>query len=47
VREVTTRIRSENSEVLKQHRLSVETAAKRGRIADEQRRDLDELVADI
>ena len=47
VREVTTRIRSENSEVLNQHRLSGATAAKRRRIADEQRRDLDGVVADI
>jgi len=47
VREVTTRIRSENSQVLNQHRLSEATAARRRRIADEQRRDLDEIVADI
>ena len=47
VREVTTRIRGENSEVLNQHRLSSATAAKRRRIADEQRRDLDGIVADI
>ena len=47
VREVTTRIRGENSEVLNQHRLSGATAAKRRRIADEQRRDLDGIVADI
>jgi len=47
VREVTTKIRSENSEVLNLHCLSGATAAKRGRIGDEQHRDLDEIVADI
>ena len=47
VREVTARIRGENSEVLNQQRLSGATAAKRRRIADEQRRDLDGIVADI
>jgi len=47
VREVTNRIRSENSEVLNQHCLSRLTAAKRGRIADEQGWDFDEIVADI
>ena len=47
VREVTARIRGENSEVLNQHRLGGATAAKGGRIADEQRRNLDGLVADI
>ena len=47
VREVNTRIRSENSEVLNQHRLSGATAAKRCRIADEHRQDLDEIIAYI
>jgi len=47
VREVTTRIWSENREVLNQHRLSGATVAKRPPIADEQRRDLDEIVVDI
>jgi len=47
VREVTTRIWDENSQVLNQHRLSGATAAKRRRIADEQRFDLDSIVADI
>jgi len=47
VREVTTRIQSENREVLNQHRLSGATAAKRHRIADEPPQDLDEIVADI
>ncbi|KAG0133447.1 hypothetical protein HOY82DRAFT_538187 [Tuber indicum] len=47
VGEVSTRIRGENSEVFNQHRLSVATAAKRRWIADEQRRDLDGIVADI
>jgi hypothetical protein len=47
VREVSTRIRGENTEVLNQHRLSGVTAAQRRRIADEQRRDLDGIVADI
>jgi len=47
VSEVTTRIWSENSEVLNQHCLTGTTAAKRCSIADEQRRDLDEIVADI
>jgi len=46
VREVTTRISGENSEVLNQHRLSGATVAKRRRIADEQRHDLDGIVAD-
>ena len=47
VREVTARIRDENSEVLNQHHLAGATAAKRRSIADEQCRDLDEMVADI
>src|ERR1700761_218298 len=47
VREVTARIRGENTEILNQHRLAGATAAKRRRIADEQRRDLDGMVADI
>ena len=47
VREVTARIRGENGEVLNQHRLAGSTAAKRRRIADEQRHNLDGLVADI
>jgi len=47
VREVTTRIWDENSQVLNQHRLSGATAAKRRRIADEQRCNLDGIVADI
>ena len=47
MREVTTRSRGENSEVLNQHRLSGTTAAKRRHIVDEQRRDLDGIVADI
>jgi len=47
VREVTTRIRSENSEVLNQHCLLGATVAKSCRIADEQYRDFDEIVADI
>ena len=47
VREVTTRIRGENSKVFNQHHLSGATAAKRHRIADEQRHDLDGIVADI
>jgi len=45
--EVTTRIQSENGKVLNQQRLSGATAAIRRRIADEQHRDLDEIVADI
>ena len=47
VREVTTRIRGENSEVLNQHRLAGATAAKRRRIADEERCNLAGLVPDI
>ena len=47
VREVTARILGENSEVLNQYRLAGATAAKRPRIADEQHRNLDGLVADI
>ena len=47
VREVTARIRGENTEILNQHRLAGATAAKRHCIADEQRRDLDGMVADI
>jgi len=47
VREVTTRIQGENSEVLNQHPLSGATAAKRRHIADEQCRDLDGIVAHI
>ena len=47
VREVTARIPGGNSEVLYQHRLAEATAAKRLRIMDEQRRNLDGLVADI
>jgi len=47
VREVTTRIWSENSEVLNPHHLSGTTVAKRRGIADEQGWDLDEIVADI
>ena len=47
VRKVTARIRGENSEVLNQHRLAGATGAKRGRIVDEQRRDLDGKIADI
>jgi len=47
VREVTIRIQSEKSEVLNQHSLLGATVAKRCRIADEQRRDIDEIVADI
>jgi hypothetical protein len=47
VREVTARIRGEHSVVLNQHRLWGATVAKRRRIADEQRRDLDGIVADI
>ena len=47
VREVTARIRGENTEILNQHRLAGATAAKRRRIADEQHRDLDGMIADI
>ena len=48
VREVTARIAGENSEVLNQHCLVGATAAaKRRRIADEQRGDLDGIVTDI
>ena len=51
MREVTTRIRGEDSEVLNQHCLSSSgtTAAKLERlcIADEQCRNLDGIVADI
>ena len=47
VREVTARIRGKNSEILNQHLLAEATAAKRRRIADKQRRNLDGLVADI
>jgi len=47
VREVTARIRGENSKVLNQHRLSRATAAKRSRMVDEKRRDLDGMVTDI
>ena len=47
MREVTTRIRCKNCEVLNQHHLSGMTAAKRGRIANEQRCDLHTVVEDI
>ena len=47
VKEVTTRIQSENSEVLNPYQLSGMTAAKRHQIADEQCRDLDGVMADI
>jgi len=47
VREVTTRIWSENSQVLNQRRHPGATVAKGRRIADEQPCDLDETVADI
>ena len=47
VREVTARLQDENSEVLNQHRLVEATAAKRRRIAEEQRRNFDGLVAAI
>jgi len=46
-REVSTRIQSENSEVLNQPRLLGATVAQRRRIADEQHYDLDEIVVDI
>jgi len=46
VREVTPRSWDENSEVLNQHCLSGATAAKRRRIAEEQRHDLDGFEAD-
>ena len=45
--EVTARIRGENRKVLNQHLLAGATAAKRRRIADEPRCNLDALVADI
>ena len=47
VREVTARIRGENTEILNQHCIPGATAAKRRSIADEQRRDLDGMIADI
>ena len=47
MREVITRIQSENSEVLNQHHLSEATAAKGWRIADKQPWDFDEILADI
>ncbi|KAG0633524.1 hypothetical protein HOY80DRAFT_1104646 [Tuber brumale] len=47
VREVTARIRSTNHEVLNQHRLSGLTVTQRRRIADEQRQELEGVVADI
>ena len=47
VREVTTRIRGKNTEILNQHRLVGATAAKRRCIADEQRRNLDGMIAEI
>ena len=47
MREVTTRIRGENSEVLNQHRLSCALANKRCHIADEQCRDLDSILPDL
>ena len=47
VREVTARIGGENSQVINQYRLAGATAAKRPCIADEERRNLDGLVADI
>ena len=48
VMEVTARIRGKNSGVLNQHGLAGDTAAaKGGRIADAQRRDLDGIVTDI
>jgi len=46
-REVTTRIRGDNSGVMNQHRLSGATGVKRCRIAEEQHRDLDGIVAEI
>ena len=47
MREVTARIWGENTKVLNQHPLAGATAAKRRCIADEQRRDLDSMIADI
>ena len=47
MRKVTTRIWDENTKILNQHCLVGATAAKRRRIADEQRSDLDEMIADI
>jgi len=47
VREITTRIRSDNSDVLNQHCHSWTKVAKIRPIADEQHCDLDENVADI
>src|SRR6202000_2930968 len=47
VREVTARIRGENTEILNQHRLAGAKAAKRCRIADKHRCDLDGFVAYI
>ena len=47
MREVISRIRGENTEILNQYRLAGATAAKRGRIGDEQRHDLNGMVADI
>ena len=47
VREVTARIRGENTEILNQHRLAGATAAKRRRIVNEQHCDLDGMVANI
>ena len=47
MREVTARIRGENTKILNQYRLAGATAAKRHLIADEQRRDLDGMIADI
>jgi len=47
VNKVTTRIQSENSEVVNQHSHSGATMAKRCRIPDEQCRDLNEIIAYI
>ena len=47
MRDVTARIRGENTEILNQHRLAGATAAKRRCIAEEHRRDLDGMIADI
>ena len=47
IREVTARIQNKNCDVLNQHRLQGLTATQRRRIADEQRQQLEGVVADI
>ena len=47
MKEVTARIRSKNREVLNPHPLAGATTAERHRIADEQRHNLDGMIANI